>query len=92
LAETALTEAEANRVLTEAGLLTTTQALSAVELTSLSTKTGLTEVQLSSALAEAGAIITKEGDVLVTEELNQAELQQALVSRGVEEAKCCRDC
>lgn len=86
LAETALTEAEANRVLTEAGLLTTTQALSAVELTSLSTKTGLTEVQLSSALAEAGAIITKEGDILVTEELNQAELQQALVSRGVEEA------
>lgn len=85
-AETALTEAEANRIITQAGLTASTKALNAEEISSLATKTGLTEMQLTQAMQQAGAIVTKEGDVLITEKLNEAELKQSLISSGVAEA------
>ena len=82
-ATTALTQAEANRIVTQSGLLGASQLLNAEEMTSLATKTGLTEIQLRQALQEAGAIVTKEGDVLVTKELNKAEIEQALISKSL---------
>lgn len=85
-AETALSEAEANRIITQAGLTTATQALNAEQITSLATMTGLTEVQLRQALQEAGAVVTKEGDIVATQALNQEELKSALISAGCEKA------
>lgn len=83
LAETALTDVEAIRILVEAGLINSSQILNNEELKELATKTGLTEAQLEYALAQAGAIITKDKDVIVTKELNKAELEQALISQKV---------
>lgn len=81
-AATALTQAEADRIIAESGLLTVSQALNAEEITALATKTGLTEVQLTQALQQAGMIVTTKGNVIATKELNKAELEQALISAG----------
>jgi hypothetical protein len=85
-ATTALSQAEADRILAQSGLLASSKALNAEELNALATKTGLTEVQLKQALQQAGMIVTTEGNVIATKALNEAELEEALRSAGCAEA------
>lgn len=86
VATEALSAEEAKLIVARAGLVSTTQLLSNTELTDLAARQGITTEVLTQSLVESGLIVTKEGDIVATEELNTKELQSALVKRGVNEA------
>lgn len=78
----AISESEAEAIISKMGLITTTQLLSETELEELSTRVGLEAQIIKNALIETGLVTVKNGDVITTKELTEAELEEALTSEG----------